>query len=106
MVQLCVDYLRSIDCTRATLHAAPLGKPVYSAMGFQMGHEMELKLKSTGLEVRATLDFVQEVCWWHCCQPKLRASMSACRACEAMATGDDQFSSTVLFFARPPLRIT
>ena len=53
------------------MHAAPLGKPVYSAMGFQMGHEMELKLRETALEVRATWllpvpwGYPQRVHWWH-----------------------------------------
>ncbi|MUL38284.1 GNAT family N-acetyltransferase [Gloeocapsopsis dulcis] len=35
-----LDYLKSIGCTRAVLHASPLGKPVYSSLGFTQSNEM------------------------------------------------------------------
>lgn len=39
-----VDYLKSIKCTRAILHASPSGKPVYSSLGFSATNEMGLDL--------------------------------------------------------------
>lgn len=39
-----VDYLNSIKCTRAILHASPSGKPVYSSLGFSATNEMGLDL--------------------------------------------------------------
>lgn len=35
-----LDYFKSIGCTRAVLHASPLGKPVYSSLGFTQSNEM------------------------------------------------------------------
>jgi len=35
-----LEYLKSLDCTRAVLHASPLGKPVYSSLGFTQSNEM------------------------------------------------------------------
>lgn len=40
-----IDYLRSIDCTHAILHASPNGKPVYENLGFVAKNEMILCLK-------------------------------------------------------------
>ncbi|HAX80466.1 MAG TPA: GNAT family N-acetyltransferase [Cyanobacteria bacterium UBA11372] len=39
-----VDYLKSLGCTQAILHASPLGKPVYSSLGFLPSNEMRLDL--------------------------------------------------------------
>ncbi|MFB2975438.1 GNAT family N-acetyltransferase [Microseira sp. BLCC-F43] len=39
-----VDYLKSLGCTQAILHASPLGKPVYSSLGFSQSNEMRLDL--------------------------------------------------------------
>lgn len=39
-----VDYLKSLNCTRAILHASPSGKPVYSSLGFSATNEMGLDL--------------------------------------------------------------
>ena len=39
-----VDYLRSLDCTHAILHASPYGKPVYEKLGFTAKNEMILEL--------------------------------------------------------------
>ena len=41
-----IDYLRSIDCTHAILHASPHGKPVYENLGFVPKNEMILELNS------------------------------------------------------------
>ncbi len=38
------NYLKSLGCTRAILHASPLGKPVYSGLGFSESNEMRLDL--------------------------------------------------------------
>ena len=40
-----IDYLRSLDCTHAILHASPHGKPVYEKLGFTSKNEMILELK-------------------------------------------------------------
>ena len=40
-----IDYLRTLDCTHAILHASPHGKPVYENLGFVPKNEMILKLK-------------------------------------------------------------
>ena len=40
-----VNYLRSLDCTHAILHASPQGKPVYEKLGFAAKNEMILDLK-------------------------------------------------------------
>jgi len=39
-----VDYLKSLGCTQAILHASPSGKPVYSSLGFSQSNEMRLDL--------------------------------------------------------------
>jgi ribosomal protein S18 acetylase RimI-like enzyme len=44
LTQLCLDYLTSLDCTRAILHASPSGKPVYTQLGFIESNEMRLDL--------------------------------------------------------------
>ena len=41
---MAVDYLKSLGCTRVVLHASPLGKPVYSSLGFSESNEMRLDL--------------------------------------------------------------
>ena len=41
-----IDYLRSLDCTHAILHASPHGKPVYEKLGFVTKNEMILDLNS------------------------------------------------------------
>lgn len=40
-----LNYLKSLDCTRALLHASPLGKPVYSSLGFTPSNEMCFDLR-------------------------------------------------------------
>ena len=40
-----IEYLRSLDCTHAILHASPQGKPVYEKLGFIPKNEMILELK-------------------------------------------------------------
>ena len=42
----CTDYLKESGCTRAILHAAPMGRPVYEKLGFKTGNEMYLDLVS------------------------------------------------------------
>ncbi len=39
-----IGYLKSIHCTRVILHASPLGKPVYSSLGFSQSNQMQLEL--------------------------------------------------------------
>lgn len=41
---MAIDYLKSIPCTRVILHASPLGKPVYSSLGFSQSNQMQLDL--------------------------------------------------------------
>lgn len=36
------DYLKSIGCTRALLHASPMGKPLYASLGFVDSNEMKM----------------------------------------------------------------
>lgn len=38
------DYLKSLGCTQAILHASPLGRPLYSSLGFVESNEMRLDL--------------------------------------------------------------
>lgn len=40
-----INYLRSINCSHAILHASPHGKPVYENLGFVPKNEMILELK-------------------------------------------------------------
>lgn len=44
LTQTAVEYLRSLHCTRAILHASPAGKPVYKTLGFRESNEMRLDL--------------------------------------------------------------
>lgn len=44
LTSMTVDYLKSLGCTRVVLHASPLGKPVYSSLGFSPSNEMRLEL--------------------------------------------------------------
>ncbi|WP_309472834.1 GNAT family N-acetyltransferase [Nostoc sp. ATCC 53789] len=39
-----IEYLKAIACTRVVLNASPLGKPVYSSLGFSEGNLMQLDL--------------------------------------------------------------
>lgn len=39
-----IDYLKSINCNKAVLHASPFGKPVYENIGFISSNEMALDL--------------------------------------------------------------
>ncbi|MDJ0675848.1 MAG: GNAT family N-acetyltransferase [Calothrix sp. MO_167.B42] len=45
LVGMSMNYLKAIGCTRAILHASPLGKSVYSALGFSSSNEMQLDLQ-------------------------------------------------------------
>ncbi len=44
LTQIAVDYLNSLHCTKAVLHASPFGKPVYENIGFIPSNEMALDL--------------------------------------------------------------
>jgi GNAT superfamily N-acetyltransferase len=44
LTTLTLDYLKSLGCTRAILHASPAGKPVYTQLGFSESNEMRLDL--------------------------------------------------------------
>jgi ribosomal protein S18 acetylase RimI-like enzyme len=39
-----IEYLKAIACTRVVLNVSPLGKPVYSSLGFSEGNVMQLDL--------------------------------------------------------------
>ncbi|MGR9208741.1 GNAT family N-acetyltransferase (plasmid) [Rhizobium leguminosarum] len=41
-----VDYLKSIGCTTAVIHASDAGEPVYRAAGFELAKEMGLKFSA------------------------------------------------------------
>lgn len=45
LTQLAIDYLQTLGCTKAILHAAPLGQFVYQRLGFTATNEMSLELK-------------------------------------------------------------
>jgi GNAT superfamily N-acetyltransferase len=45
LTQMNLDYLQTIGCTRAILHASPLGRPVYEQLGFQPNNEMLIELQ-------------------------------------------------------------
>jgi ribosomal protein S18 acetylase RimI-like enzyme len=47
LTQQASHYLRSQGCTRVILHASPLGKPLYTRLGFQASNEMRLDLNTT-----------------------------------------------------------
>jgi len=44
LTEVCVQALAELDCTHVVLHAAPMGKSVYAAMGFVPTNEMRLIL--------------------------------------------------------------
>jgi ribosomal protein S18 acetylase RimI-like enzyme len=44
LTTMALDYLRSIGCTRAILHASPSGQPIYTSLGFEASNEMQLDL--------------------------------------------------------------
>ena len=44
LISLAREYLQSLNCTRIILHASPLGKPVYTRLGFSESNEMRLDL--------------------------------------------------------------
>ncbi len=44
LTQTAIDYLQSLGCTHAILHASPHGKPVYDNLGFVPKNEMILEL--------------------------------------------------------------
>jgi GNAT superfamily N-acetyltransferase len=46
LTQLNLDYLKTIGCTRAVLHASPFGKSVYEQLGFKLNNEMSIDLPS------------------------------------------------------------
>ena len=46
LTQAATDYLRSIGCTQAILHASPMGRPVYTKLGFIESNEMRFDLTS------------------------------------------------------------
>ncbi len=45
LTETAMAYLMSIGCTHALLHASPLGRPVYTALGFEPTNEMRFLLK-------------------------------------------------------------
>jgi GNAT superfamily N-acetyltransferase len=45
LTQMNLDYLKTIGCTRAILHASPLGRPIYEQLGFQPNNEMLIELQ-------------------------------------------------------------
>jgi GNAT superfamily N-acetyltransferase len=44
LTQMNLDYLKTIGCTRAVLHASPFGKPIYEQLGFKPNNEMLIEL--------------------------------------------------------------
>jgi GNAT superfamily N-acetyltransferase len=48
LTEQAIAYLKSLNCTRAILHASPAGKPLYTKMGFQPSNEMSLDLTTYG----------------------------------------------------------
>jgi len=44
LTQAATDYLASIGCSHALLHASPPGRPVYAGLGFEPTNEMRLRL--------------------------------------------------------------
>jgi GNAT superfamily N-acetyltransferase len=45
LTQMNLDYLKTLGCTRAILHASPLGRSVYEHLGFQPNNEMLIELQ-------------------------------------------------------------
>lgn len=44
LTQACVEYLKERQCVRIALHASPMGRPIYEAMGFVQVNEYRLPL--------------------------------------------------------------
>lgn len=44
LTNIAIAHLKAISCTRAILHASPMGKPVYSSLGFSASNEIHLDL--------------------------------------------------------------
>ena len=44
LTNACIDYLKSVGCTRVHLHASPMGRPVYEKLEFKSSNEMYLDL--------------------------------------------------------------
>lgn len=44
LTKTAIQYLKSLGCTRAILHASPSGKSVYSSLGFSISNEMKLDM--------------------------------------------------------------
>lgn len=49
LTQKAINYLDSLNCTHAILHASPQGKSVYENLGFIPKNEMILELKNNNL---------------------------------------------------------
>jgi GNAT superfamily N-acetyltransferase len=45
LTKTAIDYLNSLNCSHAILHASPQGKPLYESLGFVPKNEMVLQLK-------------------------------------------------------------
>lgn len=44
LTKTAIDYLKTLNCTKAVLHASPSGKPVYKNIDFISSNEMTLDL--------------------------------------------------------------
>jgi ribosomal protein S18 acetylase RimI-like enzyme len=44
LTEMAIAHLKSLNCTKAVLHASPSGKPVYENLGFATSNEMMLNL--------------------------------------------------------------
>jgi ribosomal protein S18 acetylase RimI-like enzyme len=44
LTEMAIAHLKSLNCTKAVLHASPSGKPVYEQLGFLASNEMMLNL--------------------------------------------------------------
>jgi ribosomal protein S18 acetylase RimI-like enzyme len=44
LTHMAIAHLKSLECTRAILHASPSGQPVYSRLGFVNSNQMHLDL--------------------------------------------------------------
>lgn len=45
LMQVTIDYLKSLNCTKIILHATPMGKPVYERLEFVSSNEMSLNFQ-------------------------------------------------------------
>jgi ribosomal protein S18 acetylase RimI-like enzyme len=45
LTSMAIEYLISLACTQAILHASPTGKPIYAGLGFSETNEMKLDLQ-------------------------------------------------------------